>query len=517
MKKIAIALAVCAALPALAQESPELQGAADAYTSGDYEHAAARYYSVIESTGDEQDRQKSEYYLGASLFRLHLYQSALYYWSGILKSGTKHRYYAKAAEGLVDIAEAIDDDLIVPSLLNKEYNDAFSKLSPDYLHKVNFIIGEVSYRGGKLQDAKDFLSENGAVPKDSSYFARAQYLLGVMAGTSKSPEGQAEAQKRFERVRTLQEGGAIHYADLADLKELATLGLARVEYGLGHYARAVELYDSIPRFSEYWDQALFENGWARFMNDDPGGGLGSLEALHAPQFAGSFQPESWILKATIYHYSCLYDEVNRALASFDTIYKPMKDRIDALTRAEHEYAWYFKILSGDEIPRPVKNLLLGNKRLQGFISYIRQLDDERQRVDETRAFRESKLHDELLQVIDQQRAILVSVAGNFVKKRMEDAAKQIEGFDATAEIIRLENSSREKEAFEMNFDRAAALKKLHLYRPASPGPTYEYWKFDGEFWIDEIGYYEYTLKKPAECKEGHLERVPEKDLKAERQ
>ena len=39
------------------------------------------------------------------------------------------------------------------------------------------------------------------------------------------------------------------------------------------------------------------------------------------------------------------------------------------------------------------------------------------------------------------------------------------------------------------------LKKQTLYRPQMPAENWNYWKFQGEFWRDEIGYYQYTLKK----------------------
>ncbi len=97
--------------------------------------------------------------------------------------------------------------------------------------------------------------------------------------------------------------------ELKETRELALLGLGRLHYGRGEYEEASEAYEAVPRYSRYWDQALFENGFARFQNEDFGGALGSLQALHAPQFAGAFQPESWILKATVYYYSCLFDEV----------------------------------------------------------------------------------------------------------------------------------------------------------------------------------------------------------------
>jgi hypothetical protein len=33
-----------------------------------------------------------------------------------------------------------------------------------------------------------------------------------------------------------------------------------------------------------------------------------------------------------------------------------------------------------------------------------------------------------------------------------------------------------------------------------PGAAWNYWKFQGEFWIDEIGYYQYTLKRGCPAK-----------------
>jgi hypothetical protein len=47
------------------------------------------------------------------------------------------------------------------------------------------------------------------------------------------------------------------------------------------------------------------------------------------------------------------------------------------------------------------------------------------------------------------------------------------------------------------------LKTQSIYRPKMPGAAWNYWKFQGEFWRDEIGYYQYTLKRgcPAKLQE----------------
>ena len=52
----------------------------------------------------------------------------------------------------------------------------------------------------------------------------------------------------------------------------------------------------------------------------------------------------------------------------------------------------------------------------------------------------------------------------------------------------------EKELLERGVDSTAKLSSQRLFRARVPDPTWDYWAFEGEFWIDEIGYYEYTLK-----------------------
>ena len=50
-------------------------------------------------------------------------------------------------------------------------------------------------------------------------------------------------------VKYSPSGGPVRYTDLTALRDLATLGAARVEYGRGNYAKAVDLYDRVPRFA----------------------------------------------------------------------------------------------------------------------------------------------------------------------------------------------------------------------------------------------------------------------------
>jgi hypothetical protein len=364
----------------------------------------------------------------------------------------------------------------------------------DVLLKINYLVGRVTYEKGKYDDAVAFLD---TVTYESSYYARAQYLKGVvLARRSREKDAQAQAQIAFQKVLELKTD-KVKYLDQADVHDLALIGAARVAYGAGEYEKSVQYYESVPRFSRYWDQELFENGWARFQNDDLGGALGSLQALHAPQFEGSFQPESWVLTATTYFFSCLYDETKYALKAYEDQYQPMSAQIKPLLEGEHDLEFFANLLNDDQkdkLPKAVRNFLFANSRLQGFLNFLHQLDVEKGQIDAVPGWKTSPMGAELQQAIDQQRQVLVQVTGKFVKDRLQGIVSDIAGFQGQVEIIRFETLKKEKEILESNTNVAERLKQQKLYHPANPGENWDYWSFQGEFWIDEIGYYQYTLK-----------------------
>jgi hypothetical protein len=100
-----------------------------------------------------------------------------------------------------------------------------------------------------------------------------------------------------------------------------------------------------------------------------------------------------------------------------------------------------------------------------------------------------------LAALQQNRVTLRQVGGRIVRNRLEEAARNIKGFADQAGIIRFETSKAEKELAEAGTDQEKILRTQGLHRPALPSDAWQYWKFEGEFWLDEVGYYQYTLKR----------------------
>jgi tetratricopeptide (TPR) repeat protein len=487
------ALAAALLSPGRVEAQPDMglmNKAIQAYNDSDYEQSAFAFYDLADNAVSDEIKLKSEYYLAQSYFKKGLYNAALRQYSYVMKAGANHPYYLQSVEGIVNVSEVLHEDFITGALLDKEYGDEFARLPIEVLNKVNYIVGVVSYRKNKREDAVSFLS---SVPADSNYYSRARYLHGVILARNGEND---KAIAAFDDVLKLKNTPKLTYMDLQEIRYLATLGLARTSFGTGKYEESVQAYEAVPRFSEYWDEALFENGWARFQNDDYGGALGSLQALHAPQFAGSFQPESWILKGTVYYFSCLYEDAKSALDGFEKVYLPISEKLKTVLEGEKPNDFYYQLLSGEseKLPRSVKNYLLANKRLVQFKAYIEELAREKELIGNVSTWKGSRLQGDLSQAIDQSRDLAIQITGNFVKRRLDDASKTIVGFDSQKEIIRFEIAKAEKELLELGSDQAKVLTAQSIFRPTMPGENWEYWQFQGEFWLDEIGYYQYTLK-----------------------
>jgi hypothetical protein len=495
MKQLTLALCLVSQV-ALAQDLGLYNRALSAFNAGNYDDSAQLFFEVSNTTTDPDIRMKSEYYLASSFQKKGLPVAAFIYFDTILRAGKTHPYHLKAVEGLVNVQDTLDDQYLIPSELNKYYDsDAWATLPAEVLARVNFLIATIDHRKGKLDEAQLFAE---AVPPDATIYLKAQYLMGIILSDPRYPGDNTRFEKAINAFETVVNSKLSGQKDDVLTKHLALLGEGRVFYGTGQFERATQAYEKIPRFSKYWDQALFENGFARFQNDDLGGGLGSLQALHAPQFTGAFQPESWILKATIYYFRCLYTESKSALAAFDELYLPMAEKLKPIVENERQdNTEFFKLVDtteSEKIPKAVLNFVRGNERMLGVFSMLKEIDIEKKALEENQGWRAAKLSGEVTTYLDSNRDLLQKVAGQLAKNRLVEAYKSVKGFADNAEIIRFETSKAEKELAEAGVDQKAAIRSQKIYRPQMPAENWNYWKFQGEFWRDEIGYYQYTMK-----------------------
>ncbi len=526
-----IALSVCLALlvPGLAaaQAQSPINEAVEAYNSNDLALAARLFYETKMTDTVAANRAKAEYYLGHSLYKMGFYQSALAYYNAVFVAGPAHPYYLKGAEGLINVATALRDDTLIPSQINKFYNaNAFAGMDPMALSRINFYVGLLLYRQGKYGESLAFL---GAVDPESSVYPKGLFLQAIIhtrLGTRYARAGdeartQAEYDKAialFEQIvdlsgRTADKARAAleKYEDIQRIWQLCTLNLARSYYGKGDYKKAVQFYSRIPKFSQDWADALFEIGWAFYMRQEYGKALGALHSLHSPYFGDLFHPESWILKSTIYFQVCLYDEAKAALKHFDEHYAKHAPLLKQLTEGSLPNEAFASLLLKDElapddpmakVPASIRASILSNPRVGNFRHFLRSLEAEAVAIAAEDEWKGNRLADELIGVVNVQRNLLEKTAGGFVKANLKQALIQIMAYVGQSKMVQLEITTRERLLVKSGKAIKAELRGKLAPRPPVPDETYNYWKFVKEYWEDELGFYEYTVRRacPAEPK-----------------
>ena len=500
------ALLLLVPLAARAQDMNAYNQALAVLTKGDAEAAAPRLFELSTRATDADVRARAELSLAQALAQEKLPLSALIVYARIANAGPTHPSYLEALEGLVAVQQQLNEQNLVPNVLDKAYTpqarDKWTQLPREVLARVHYQLGTISQRRGRFEEARSLLE---SVPTDSLIYARSRYLLGVVLADPHFPgrPGEAQAldaaaQKAFETARDA--GDTQLGRD--EVKQLALLGLGRLHYGRHEYEPAIAAYEAVPRYTRFWDQALFENGFARFQNEDFGGALGSLQALHAPQFEGAFQPESWILKATVYYYSCLFDEVKTTLAAYETLYNPMAEQLKPFAGPDVDLVSAYNLVAAENrrLPQPIYLWIRENERIQDVLRMIAQVDVERRLANDIAAWRGTALLPDTVSALEEVRGTLTQIGGRFAQSRLREAAQNLRTFADQAEIIRVQTALDEKDLLLAGVDQRAVLQGQSIYRPKLPGASWNYWKFQGEFWRDEIGYYQYTLKRGCPAK-----------------
>ena len=146
------------------------------------------------------------------------------------------------------------------------------------------------------------------------------------------------------------------------------------------------------------------------------------------------------------------------------------------------------------VPDPVRHHLRKNERAESMLAYAAKVDGEERRIRGDGELSRSELGKELLDIVARHRELTDGVTAKFVRNRLEDLAHLIDVLEGDKDVVAFEATKGEKGFLEKGVDAKKILSAEVLYRPEQPATGHEYWAFDGEYWPDEIGYYQATIK-----------------------
>jgi len=510
-----------------------LDVAVSLFKNDEYEKASMAAYELLGDPKLAGLHTEARYVLAKALYRMGMYHSSLGEFSKILSLGPSTKFFKTSLEWLFFISRKTKNETVILDEIarhaNQEFPEKYRNEFRYLLARYHFVRGRALDQVGQPEEADKSFAEVKrlalTIPRDDPFFPRAKYLEGLSFfrngsrqkdAASKRANGEmlaaVEAMKEVVRLTRPMPGKTAEQAKLdKTLRELAFMQLARTHYGMQQNRFALFYLGKVERGNTQWLEALFESAWANYRVGQYEQALGNLITLSSPFFREEYFPEALILKAVIYYENCRYRESNIILQDFERTYLPVHDQLESLVKKNMDASEYYSVLADvqkknkegleknetDLILERILRLALTDQDLRKTNDSILELEGEMDAfANRADTFKYSELSKSLLDDLKVQRTSLIAKAGIMAKGKLETELVALKQLLANGLRIKFETTTKEKEFLEEQLKAGGrtAIVKKYKYSVAVQDDQL-YWPYEGEYWRDELGTYQYTMTK----------------------
>jgi tetratricopeptide (TPR) repeat protein len=484
--------------------SKTLERAVKLYDKKDYFSASIELQKVLsgESGDDEKNKQRAEFFMGKTLYKLGFYAGSLAYFDKIVAAGAAHTYHAATLKWLAALSRVLPE---TSGILEKigTYDPAALEdpIMAEVRDELYYLLGRNYYRRGGDGDFDKAIELFNRVGRQSEFFIKAKFFEGVTYVRKFEGKPAIEA---FKAILVIGQERPAQYKpeDIVQYNELAILQMARVFYSTQQFDTSIKYYEKLDQASPDWTTSLFEASWAYFMKTNNSKALGNIHSLNAPFFEDEFYPESVLLRAVIYFNYCLYDRALEAIQEFDTKYKPLTKNLRDLMEKYDDNAEFYdyikKVIAGkagldDKTQRLVMSVLT-DKQIKKEFAWVDELQKELDALAKSdRAWQTTAVAAEVNQELTVQKSLADGNAGKVARDRVERLVRELGALARDGRKIQFEilNAMADKISAESLKTRVST---DHKEEPIIVDDEHFTWKFNGEYWKDELGYYRFRIR-----------------------
>jgi tetratricopeptide (TPR) repeat protein len=484
--------------------SKTLERAIKLYDKKDFFSASIELKKVLdgESGDDAKNKQRGEFFMGKTLYQMGFYAGSLAYFDKIVKAGDAHTYHGATLKWLAALSRVLPE---TSGILQKIGSYDVAALGDPSLQSVHdellFLLGRNHYNRGGDGDFDKAIALFRQVPRNSEFFIKAKFFEGVTYVRKYQGKPAVDA---FKDILLIGEERPAQYRaeDIDNYRELAQLQMARVFYSTQQFDTSIKYFEKLDQNSLDWPESLFEASWAYFMKTLNSKALGNIHTLNAPYFENQFFPESVLLKAVIYFKYCLYDQAEESVADFNEKYTPLTKNLTDLVAKYDDNAEFYeyvkKVKAGkaglDPVTQRLVMSVLNDKTLLKTFAWVDELNHELEMLQKSdKAWQTTQVAAEVLQELTVQQSVAAADAGKVARDRVARLARELGSLSRDGSKIKFEilEAKGNRLTAEAAGTRVAA---DHKEEPIIVDDEHFQWKFDGEYWKDELGYYRFKIR-----------------------
>lgn len=470
-------------------------------TTGQYQEASKMLFSLSRSPKNANEAAQLKYMLGLMLMELKLYQVASFVFYDVIdeeiRRGGEGRYLRQSLGKLSYLSNVLDSDVLLKYAVSRIQINQFPAESRDLFF---YRYGELKLKEGSFEEAARSFAK---VEPDSTVYPQALYKQGLSYAEN-NQLGKATAA--FEELLSRNQSKPVTDTNRVN----ANLALARLNYQGKKWDTSLNYYRQIPRDTLQWHDALFEMSWAMMMSGQFRSASSNFHTLHSPYYENQYAPESLLLRAIVYLYICRYDEMEKVLELFDRIYKPvLANTSQMLERSEDSRIYWDEVKKSiDERKNKkekktfkrlndiVMSSILKQSLIRSNVHYYEMLMAESQLIGKmSPGWQQSALGKFGKRIIERRRASTQDLVGKLTRNHLLKMKSELRDFFEQNDFLKLEMLGGKKEVVAKEL-AGRKIPRKQITDDASRNffiaNGFEYWPFQGEYWLDELGNYHYV-------------------------
>lgn len=472
--------------PVRAAKPTQVEKARGLYSKGNYTASAAEFFKVDSGPDFLQGR----YGFGLSLMRLNLPHLASIPLMTVATQATG-KPQKKALDTLVKISYDTNDATLLNYSINKLTIEDLEETSQEIYYNR---LAEYYHETGKFEEALKSLK---MVLQKNPDNEKALHLTGLILLKMNQPEKAAE---HFKYLASFWEKKAPNN----ETRGIALANQARALYQDRKFIDAENLYRQIPKDHPLYRKVQMEIAWTLFRAGKIRSALSSLQTLHTPYYENFYDPESFILRAIILIFACQGDEAMKAVNGFEKNFLGLDATLTAWKSRKPDVN---TIINEIQITQQkIKDGTLDKKGLLPFF-VVRSLIDDQPLSGLLRAKRDILKEQQLFQknYAKLNSGPLAAYAKKAYAARLRNMDKNIARvFNHKIALFQNDYRDLESQVEFLKYEILEEKKRASKARMIEPKKLddnekrsfyvqngYRYWPFNGEYWIDEIGNYQY--------------------------
>lgn len=376
---------------------------------------------------------------------------------------------------------------------------------------IRFIVGRKYYQDKNFKKALTYLDN---IHPKHRYFPEAKMIEAQVQFHLGDKEKEESAVTRCVKSAAVQESEAgnkkiARYYKM--IEEVCHINAARNSFTRGEYQQALTNYKKIPKTSYKWPYVILEQAWVYYQLNDYNRALGLLSTYKSPLLDSYFFPEAEYLSALAYFKLCLYDDSLVILNQYYKVYRPRFIQLDKVLATHKKSKTFFydaltdQVTGFDSNEEFVKKIFTRLKKQIRFSldnNTIYKLNRELNKIHATES---KELQKELMPHLADVRENIKSKINYNAKKDVYEFLQTVPFFSAELFKLNLEIVARKRDLLYKNSQLSVDEQKRTRGEMSNVTRTSKehFWKFEGEFWADELG--DYSLGLKSNCQEVKVE------------